>query len=360
MSLRETADFFDVAELARPNIRALKPYTSARDTASDGLLLDANENPFDEPFEGVPLNRYPDPRQWRLRRELAAWLGVSAENVLAGTGSDEVLDWVLKVFCQPGADRAAAASPSYGMYRVQADILGVELRDVPLDERFDFSADRFLESVAKAVKVLFLCSPNNPTGNSLSSDQVLDLCRRWRGIVVLDEAYVEFSDRPSLARKAVDLANLVVMRTFSKAWGRAGLRLGYAVASAPLIALFSTVKTPYNLSGLTMELGVRALRDPERLLRQTAEIRAERERIVKQLGQRREVAEVFPSQANFVLFRCPRATEVCAALRRRGVVVRYRGGMPRLENSIRVSVGTPPQNDLFLQALGEALEEAGA
>ena len=354
---RETVEFFDVAELARPNIRSLKPYTSARDTASEGLLLDANENPFDEEFEGVLLNRYPDPSQRLLRRRLADHLGVAPENLLAGSGSDEVLDWVLKVFCQPGVDRAAAASPSYGMYRVQADILGVDLWDAPLEEDFDFSADRFLASAPAEVKVLFLCSPNNPTGNLLSEGEALRLCRRWRGIVVLDEAYIEFADRGSLAAEAAKLPNLVVMRTFSKAWGRAGLRLGYAVASAPLIALFRHVKAPYNLGALTMAMGVRALDDPERLRRHIEEILSERRRIAAELAERPEVTRVFPSQANFALFRCRRALQVCQRLRERGVVVRYRGGMPRLEDCIRVSVGTRWQNDRFLEALGEALEE---
>ncbi len=350
---------FDLESLVRPKIWSLRPYRSARDTVSEGLLLDANESPYDESFDGIALNRYPDPRQLRLRHALAERLEVGVDQVVAGVGSDEVLDWTLKVFCQPGIDLAAAASPSYGMYRVQSDILGVDLVPIPLVERFDVSSKRFLAALPKGVKVLFLCSPNNPTGNLLSRSEILQLCASWKGVVVVDEAYIEFSDAESLAGEATKRPNLVVMRTFSKAWGRAAIRLGYAVASAPIIGLFLKVKAPYNLSSLALGEGERALAQSSDLEFRIAEIRAERERLIIELGKFPRVARVFPSQANFILFECAPASAVCARLREKGVVIRDRSGVPRLEHCLRVSLGTRPQNDFFLARLAEALAEVG-
>ncbi len=353
----ETGTRFDLESLVRPNIIRLRPYQSARDTVSEGLLLDANESPFEERFEGIALNRYPDPRQLGLRRALAKRLNVGAENVLAGVGSDEALDWTLKVFCQPGKDQAAAATPTYGMYQVQSDILGVDLVQIPLDERFDVSCRQVLAALPEKVKVLFLCSPNNPTGNLLSRSEVLQLCASWKGVVVVDEAYIEFAGAESLAGEAAARPNLIVMRTFSKAWGRAALRLGYVVASEAVIKLFFKVKAPYNLSSFALRFGERALAASAILAGRVAEIVAERQRLTAELGKILRVGRVFPSQANFVLFECAPASDICAGLRARGVVVRDRSGVPRLDNCLRVSVGTHAQNQFFLARLRETLEE---
>lgn len=348
---------FDLRALLRPNILELEPYRCAREKVLEGILLDANENPYPVERGGVSLNRYPDPYQRRLRRALAAELSVEPDWVLAGAGSDEVIDWIFKAFCQPGGDRVATAEPTYGLYRVAAQIFGVELFDFRLNEDLDFDARRFLEAVPPAVKVLFLCSPNNPTGNFLNRDEILKLCRRWDRIVVVDEAYVEFSGTPSLVIELRQNPNLIVMRTFSKALGRAGLRLGYAVASPEIIGYFLKVKAPYNLGAMALEEGLQALGQGETRRRQIRQICRERERLAAALEELPGVARVFPSAANFLLFRCRKgASEICRRLLEKGIVVRDRSTLPGLENCLRVSVGTPPENDLFLRELGRIME----
>lgn len=348
---------FDLDRLVRPNVRRLRPYRSARESVTEGVLLDANENPYEKTFDGAALNRYPDPRQRSLRAALAERLQLRPGQILAGTGSDEALDWIFKVFCRPGVDAVAAASPSYGMYRVQADVHDVTTIPLPLDENFDFSARTLLKTVTPRVKVVFLCSPNNPTGNLLDRGQIFEACRNWGGIVVVDEAYVEFSGAQSLVGQLDELPNLVVMRTFSKALARAGIRLGYAVADPRIIAYFMKVKAPYNLSAVTMRMGVETLADTVLIDRQIAEIRGQRDWLSRKLKELPEVSEVFPSRANFVLFRCPGAARLCRALLERGIVVRDRGGLPRLQDTIRVTVGAPRENQLFLQEFRELLKE---
>ena len=345
----------DIGKLVRPNIRALRPYQSARETVQEGVLLDANENPYPVPYQGVSLNRYPDPRQKALRAAVAERLELGPENVLAGSGSDEVLDWVFKVFCQPGEDQVSVAEPTYGMYRVMADIFGVACHEFRLNRNFDLEWERFLQEVPEAVKVLFLCSPNNPTGNLLSREAILRLCGAWGKIVVVDEAYVEFSGSPSLVRELPDLPNLILLRTFSKAFGRAAVRLGYAVASPEIVENFLKVKAPYNLNAWTMECGRLAVQDFGKMdLVET--ICRQRERVALELKKIPKVEQVFPSQANFLLFRCKNASETCRRLLERGIVVRDRSRPAGLENCIRVSIGTPSENDLFLGELRNILE----
>ena len=338
----------DLSRLVRPNIQALEPYHSARETVQEGILLDANENPFPQRWSGMELNRYPDPNQAELRRALAAYVDVELENVVAGVGSDEVLDWVFKVFCQPGQDQVAVAEPTYGMYRVLAQVCGVEVVEVDLDQSFDFRTDRFLEDVSSEVKVLFLCSPNNPTGNLLDRDQVLKLCRDWGGIVVVDEAYIEFSESPSMASELDHCPSLIVVRTLSKALGRAGIRLGYAVAGAEIISLFLKVKAPYNLGLLAMRSGLEVLRERRSHQFEIREICRERSRVSDRLIRLRSVERVYPSEANFLLFRCPQSREVCDRLLAAGIVVRDRSSLPGLQDCIRVTIGTAAENDRFL------------
>ena len=340
-----------INQLVRPNIRELEPYHSARETIQEGILLDANENPFPQLWGGMQLNRYPDPNQTELRRVLAEYLGVGPENVVAGVGSDEVLDWVFKVFCQPGQDQAAVAEPTYGMYRVLAQIFGVEIFEGRLDESFDFSAEDFLRQVPAEVKVLFLCSPNNPTGNLLDPDQILQLCGSWGGIVVVDEAYIEFSESPSLVSELAEYPNLIVVRTLSKAFGRAGVRLGYAVAGAEIISLFLKVKAPYNLGLLAMKSGLEVLREARSKRVEIQQIRAEKVRVAGALTRLSSIETVYPSEANFLLFRRPRSGEVCRQLLAKGIVVRDRSSLPGLEDCIRVTIGTMAENDRFLSEL---------
>ncbi|MDA2924604.1 histidinol dehydrogenase [Acidobacteria bacterium AH-259-L09] len=341
----------DITQLIRPNILNLEPYHCAREKIQEGILLDANENPYSQEWEGVQLNRYPDPFQCRLRETIARYLGIRVENVAAGAGSDEVLDWIFKVFCRPGQDRIAIAEPTYGMYRVTANVFGIPSFEFRLDKRFDFNAKQFLKVVSDDTKVLFLCSPNNPTGNLLDRRQIFHLCRKWKGIVMVDEAYIEFADQPSLVMELQEVPNLILLRTLSKAFGRAAIRLGYAVASAQIISHFLRVKAPYNLNALSMENGCRVLSQPASHLIHVEEIRKERDRVAECLREIPQIEKVFPSQANFLLFRCPGATQICKRLLQKGIVVRDRSLLPGLKNCIRVSIGISSENDLFLGEL---------
>ena len=341
----------NINKLIRSHILSLEPYHSARETVQEGILLDANENPYPQQWEGILLNRYPDPLQRNLRGALAGYAGVSVENVVAGSGSDEVLDWIFKVFCQSGEDWVATVEPTYGMYRVTAQVFGIPVFEFLLDRSFQFQAERFLETVPTQVKVVFLCSPNNPTGNLLDQAEILTVCRKAEKIVVVDEAYVEFSESLSLAGHLDSCPNLVLLRTLSKAFGRAGLRLGYAVASREIISCFLKVKAPYNLNSVTLARGCEALNCTGDRLRQVKEIRKERERVRTRLSGIREVEEVFPSRANFLLFRCRRASEVCQQLLQKGIVVRDRSSAPLLHDCIRVTIGMPAENGLFLTEL---------
>jgi len=356
-SAKSVSGRFAPENLIRPNIRSLVPYRCARDAVQEGVLLDANENPFPRRCRGVAINRYPDPHQKELRNALAEYLRLSPEQVLAGNGSDEVLDWILKVFCSPGKDRLAVAPPTYGMYRVTADILGVELFSFPLTGDFSFNAERFLGEVPPDVKVLILCSPNNPTGNLIRREAILSVASCWNGIVVVDEAYIEFAGTESLAAETEDHPNLVVMRTFSKALGRAGLRLGYVVASSRLIEFFRRVKMPYNLNSLTQSQGAEVLRTARQPDPAVEKILRERTRLENRLRRIKGVGKVHPSRANFILFECRSAAEIYRKLLLQGIVIRDRSTVPGLENCLRVSVGTRKENDSFLKALEAGLEE---
>ncbi|MFB3903886.1 MAG: histidinol-phosphate transaminase [Acidobacteriota bacterium] len=344
---------FDLESMVRPNVLTLEPYHSAREKVLEGVLLDANENPYRREWDGVCLNRYPDPFQRQLRCALADSLGVGMESIAAGVGSDEVLEWIFKVFCQPGVDSVVTAEPTYGMYQVTAKVFGVDCHCFPLNSAFDFDARAFLSVVPRSAKVLFLCSPNNPTGNLLDREQVRIVCREWPRIVVVDEAYIDFADHGSVLPDLRQFANLIILRTFSKGYGRAAVRLGYALASPDIIRFFLKVKTPYNLSALTMRLGCLALADRESREKNIRLLRLERERISLALRRLPGVAQVFPSDANFILFRCRQASSVVDRLFEKGIVVRDRSSVPGLADCIRVSVGTPAENTLFLDELGK-------
>ncbi|HUG44355.1 MAG TPA: histidinol-phosphate transaminase [Acidobacteriota bacterium] len=349
-----------VLSLVRPHILSLKPYQSARDHAREGILLDANENPFPRARGNLALNRYPDPCQKELRKALAEYTETPAECLLAGTGSDEALDWILKVFCNPGTDRIAIVEPTYGMYRVTAEIFDVRVQEFLLNDDFDFDVEDFLSRVEKDVKILFLCSPNNPTGNLLSRSAVETALQEWNGLVVLDEAYIEFSRSESLSPLISHHPRLVVLRTFSKALGRAGARLGYVTAQPEIIRLFMKVKAPYNLSLASQAEGLQALQETDRTRREIRELVAERERLSAELSSIRGVARVYPSQANFILFSCVAAPRACRQLAQMGIIVRDRSSLPRLKNCLRVSVGTHEENSIFIDALKGILDGEGA
>ena len=336
-----------VEALVRPNIRTLSPYSTARDEAkgTPDIFLDANESPY----PGLGYNRYPDPRQKVLKKRVSALKGLPVENIFIGNGSDEAIDLMYRIFCTPGRDNALAIEPSYGMYSVAADINDVELRPVPLRADFSLPVEEIFRKADDRTKLLFLCSPNNPSGNAFEPSQILEVVRRFPGIVVLDEAYADFSARGSLRAAVLECTNLVVLQTFSKAYGMAGLRVGLAFAGAYIIDLMNRVKYPYNLSQATQELALKALEtSPEANIR---EIVSERERLFEALPAFPFVRRVYPSDANFLLVQVDRADELYEVLLRGGIIVRNRSRVPGCSGCLRITVGTPAENDRLLQIL---------
>ena len=336
-----------IEALVRPNIRALSPYSTARDECQGApeVFLDANESPY----AGLGYNRYPDPRQKALKERVSAIKGLPAQNIFLGNGSDEAIDLMFRLFCTPGRDNAVAIVPSYGMYAVAADINDVEVRGVTLGPDFSLPVEELLAAADERTKLLFLCSPNNPSGNAFEADQLLDLIQRFPGIVVLDEAYADFSTKGSLRAAVLEYPNLVVLQTFSKAYGMAGLRLGMAFADAYVIDLMNRVKYPYNISQATQELAFKALessRDEE-----VAEIIAQRERLTSALPSFPFVKKVWPSDANFILVQTDDADALYAHLLKDGVIVRNRSRVPLCSGCLRITVGTPAENDRLLKSL---------
>ena len=333
-------------ELVRPNIRALKPYSTARDEYSGGEIttwLDANENPYDN---GV--NRYPDPHQKVLKQKIAALKGVRGEQIFIGNGSDEAIDLCYRIFCRPGVDNTVSIAPTYGMYRVAADVNDVEMREVPLGTDFSLPVDALLNAADEHTKLLWLCSPNNPTGNAFPAAGIERL-RRFDGMVVLDEAYIDFASEPGFLARLGEFENLIVLQTLSKAWGMAGLRLGLAFASAPVAALFARVKYPYNINCLAQQAVAERL--AQDVSPQVARLCAERERLLPALAVCPAIERVYPSDANFILVRTPRPDRMYDALIAAGVIVRNRSRIPGCEGCLRITVGTPAENARMLETV---------
>ena len=329
-----------LAELVRPNIRTLAPYSTARDEYGGQRIdvwLDANESPYDN---GV--NRYPDPRQQRLREVLAARKGVATDRIFIGSGSDEAIDLAYRIFCRPGIDNAVSIAPTYGMYRVAADINDVEMREVPLGADFSLPADALLAAADERTRLLWLCSPNNPTGNAFPAAGIERLLREFDGMVVLDEAYIDFAAGPGFLARLGEFGNLIVLQTLSKAWGMAGLRLGLAFASEAVAGLFARVKYPYNINSLAQQTVAERL--TEDIAPQVAEIRAERDRLAPQLA-------ACPSDANFILVRTPDPDRMYDALISAGVIVRNRSRIPGCEGCLRITVGTPAENARMIETV---------
>lgn len=327
-------------ELVRPNIRALKPYSTARDEYAGGVIstwLDANENPYDN---GV--NRYPDPHQKTLKQRIAALKGVGEGQIFIGNGSDEAIDLAYRIFCTPGRDNAVSIAPTYGMYRVAADVNDVEMREVPLGADFALPIDALLSAADRRTKLLWLCSPNNPTGNAFPAGEIERLLRRFDGMVVLDEAYIDFADGPGFLARLGEFPNLIVLQTLSKAWGMAGLRLGLAFAAEPVAALFARVKYPYNINCLAQQAVAERLSTD--IAPQVAELCREREAVARALAVCPAIDRVYPSQANFLLVRTPAPDRLYDALIAAGVIVRNRSRIPGCEGCLRITVGTPAEN----------------
>ena len=334
-------------ELVRPNIRALKPYSTARDEFSGGEIttwLDANENPYDN---GV--NRYPDPHQKELKRRLAALKGVREGQIFIGNGSDEAIDLAYRIFCRPGVDNAVSIAPTYGMYRVAADVNDVEMREVPLGPDFSLPTDALLAAADERTKLLWLCSPNNPTGNTFPTAEIERLLRGFGGMVVLDEAYIDFADGPGFLARLDEFPNLILLQTLSKAWGMAGLRLGLAFAPEPVATLFARVKYPYNINCLAQAAVAERLSAD--IAPQVAELRAQRAIIADALAACPPIERVYPSEANFVLVRTPDPDRLYEALIAAGVIVRNRSRIPGCAGCLRITVGTPEENARMLETV---------
>ena len=336
----------DLTELVRPNILNLAPYSSARDDfkGEASVWLDANENPFGE------LNRYPDPYQQVLKTALADYSGVDSTQIFIGNGSDEVIDLLFRLFVKPGTDKILTFSPTYGMYQVSADINDAQVIDVPLNGQFQIDLERtepFLDD--PNLKVIFVCSPNNPTGNLISPESIETLLKRFQGIVVIDEAYIDFADAPSWNKRLAEFENLVISQTFSKARGLAAVRLGIAYANESIISLLNKIKPPYNVSTLNQAAGSRAMKNQRELEIQIKNIRSERDRIITELQQLPIVKKVFPTDANFILVEIEKASEIYLNLSQKGIIVRNRSKL--IPNTLRISVGTETENTLLLSEL---------
>lgn len=343
--------------LVRKNIRNLSPYRSARDDFQDGILLDANENSLGSPVRNpLNLHRYPTPTHDKLRKKIAGYRRVDFENIFLGVGSDEPIDLLMRIFCEPARDSILITPPTYGMYKVAANINDVGVREVLLTEDFQVQPDKILEQAAETTKLLFLCSPNNPTANDLKQTDLLKLVTQFQGIVIVDEAYIDFSRQESMAAMVQQYPNLVVLQTFSKAFGMAGIRLGVAISNPEIIKFMLRVKAPYNINKLTADIALNAFEKIDLVKFNINKIREEREYVAEQLSYSDAVQKVYPSNANFLLFKIRNAKEIYQKLAQKGIIVRYRGNEPLCEDCLRVTIGMPDENVRFLKALKEILE----
>lgn len=346
---------FKLEELVRPNIRTLKPYHSAREDFEEGLLLDANENSLGAPFEDDrKLHRYPDPAQKKLRNLLAEWRGLRPENVFAGVGSDEAIDLLYRIFCRPGTDRVVTVPPTYGMYKVSAAINDIEVDEVLLEEdTFQPQVGRIMDTVRPETKLLFLCSPNNPTGNAFERERIAELVEKFPGLVILDEAYTDFSSQQSWAPQIATYPNLVVLQTLSKSFGLAGIRLGITFASEDVVNYMMKVKAPYNVNKLTAEKAIEGLQNWETVQFHVEAIKKERKKLREKLEGIAGVRNIYPSEANFLLVEIENARSVYERLAQNDVIVRYRGDEPHCEDCLRITVGTPDENERLIAALND-------
>ncbi|MEX2115970.1 MAG: histidinol-phosphate transaminase [Bacteroidota bacterium] len=341
-------------QLVRANIRDLTPYRSARQDHAAGILLDANENSFGSvvSINGVSLNRYPDPNQIRLRKAFAALNGVGEDWIFAGVGSDEIIDLLIRLFCTPAKDSVLIIEPTYGMYGVSAAINEVGLMSSLLTRDFQIDLQDVLSKASKA-KIIFCCSPNNPTANLLRAADIRTLCEQTEAMVVVDEAYIDFAGGSSVAAFSRDTRNLIVLRTLSKAWGLAAIRLGYCIADPAVITYLMKIKPPYNINTLTSNAALKALALESEMRETVRKILRERDRLAAGLKAISSVVSVYDSDANFLLVRCRNARGLRDRLAAKGIILRDRSADPLLDNCLRVTVGTPQQNDALLTAITE-------
>lgn len=343
---------FEIEKLIRENIKALKPYSSARDEfkefTANMVFLDANENPFEN---GV--NRYPDPQQIAVKTALSKLKEIPVTQILLGNGSDEVLDLIFRAFCEPKQDNIITLPPTYGMYKVLANINNVEEREVLLTDKFQPNVKEILEVADANSKILFLCSPNNPSGNSFSNESVEILLKSFNGLVVIDEAYIDFSSEKSWLQRLDEFPNLIITQTLSKAYGMAGIRLGICYASEEIIVILNKIKPPYNVNELTQQRALRLILSKNKVQKEVDKILEQREKLIQKLKSVSFVEEIYPTDANFILIKVDDATKRYEQLLNKGIVIRNRTTQPLCENTLRLTVGTTSENIKLIKALKE-------
>ncbi|MDX1653364.1 MAG: histidinol-phosphate transaminase [Brumimicrobium sp.] len=340
---------FDIYKLLRPNIQNLSPYSSARDEfyGDEGIFLDANENPFPSDF-----NRYPDPFQRKLKEALAPVKGVRPSEIILGNGSDEILDLIFRSFCIPGKDSVVTIKPSYGMYRVLADLNDLNLIEVALNTEFQIDASSVLKAAEEA-KLIILCSPNNPTGNELDRNEIHKILQNFNGIVVIDEAYSDFSDISSAIELLDDYPNLIISQTLSKAYGLAGIRIGIGISSEEIIRVLNTVKPPYNVNAGSQRVALERLKNTETVHKEIIQIKMERSRLFTYLQTNENIIKVYPTEANFILFKVNDANIWYKYLVEKGIVIRNRTNNFGCTNCLRITVGTNEENNRFMEIVDE-------
>jgi histidinol-phosphate aminotransferase len=343
---------FNINNIIRENIKNLKPYSSARDEfqGEASVYLDANENAFGSPLD-ENYNRYPDPMQYAVKKRLMEIKGVPIRNIFLGNGSDEAIDILFRSFCNPGIDNVILVPPTYGMYEVSANINDVETRKVNLTDDYQLNLEGIAEAIDKNTKIIFICSPNNPTGNSINRDDIETLLANFTGLVVVDEAYINFSRQKTFIQELTEYANLVVLQTLSKAWGLAGLRVGMAFASEEIIEVMNRVKPPYNINEASQQLALQALQNTEQVNNWIKETLAERDKLVLQLKDFDFVVDIYPSDANFILVKTTSAKGIYTFLVQNGIIVRDRSRVELCEGALRITVGTPQENTILINTL---------
>lgn len=340
----------EINQLIRKNIAQMQPYSSARDEFKESdkqmIFLDANENPFEN-----GINRYPDPQQKSVKRMLSELKRVPENQILLGNGSDEVLDLLFRAFCEPNVDNVITLPPTYGMYGVLANLNAIENREVVLNVDFEPDLQAIMNQIDENTKIIFLCSPNNPTGNSFSDESIVTLLKNFNGLVLLDEAYIDFSDKESWVQELGDYPNLVISQTLSKAYGMAGIRLGILYASSEIIAVLNKIKPPYNVNSLSQSKALERLNKNEEVISEIVNIKSVREDLLKQLLEVNFIKKIYPSEANFILIKVDDANKRYDQLLNKGIVVRNRSSQPLCDNCLRITIGTENENKQLMNAL---------
>lgn len=343
---------FDLQRIIRPNVVKMKPYSSARDEFTDFdtemIFLDANENPFE-----TDVNRYPDPQQRKLKSIISKQKNIPSNQILLGNGSDEVLDLIFRAFCEPEKDNIITLPPTYGMYGVLANLNNIENRELLLATNFQPDLEKIYKNIDSRTKLIFICSPNNPTGNLISSEKILKLLNSFKGLVVIDEAYIDFASQESWISILSEFPNLIVTQTLSKAYGLAGIRLGICYASAEIVSVLNKIKPPYNINELTQQTAIAKLQDVSKIKTDVSTLKDEKEALFKALVEVNFIEKTYPTDANFILFKVDNAEKRYNQLLKKGIVVRNRSSQPLCENMLRITIGTTSENQKLITTLKE-------